>query len=171
MTSQSQIYDKNNPRCSFLMVNFGFTKMPKTFGQQLKEKMDAAGLKPAQLSRLSGVTKQNIGRLINETPHPITGAPPTTTEETVRKIAAVKELNWKLEDALLAARIAPENLLVDDGDVERVELEAMYRKRKRLSAARKEAFKRILDMVDRELDRLLEEEQKTSQNKSHANGR
>lgn len=56
-------------------------------------------------------------------------------------------------------------------DAERVELEAMYRKRKRLSPARREAFRRILDMADRELDRLYEEEQRESQEKSHTNGK
>lgn len=47
----------------------------------------------------------------------------------------------------------------DEEDIERIELEALYKKRRNLSAARKEAFRRILDMVDRELDRLMDEEE------------
>lgn len=65
------------------------------------------------------------------------------------------------------AFVRGENL--STSDVERIEIEAMYRKRKSLSPARKEAFKRILDMVDRELDRLYEEEQKEKKNKKISN--
>lgn len=62
------------------------------------------------------------------------------------------------EDEELVFAIARGQNLNSENDVERIELEAMYRKRRNLSPARKEAFKRILDMVDRELDRLYEEE-------------
>lgn len=62
------------------------------------------------------------------------------------------------EDEELVFAIARGQNLNSENDIERIELEAMYRKRRNLSAARKEAFKRILDMVDRELDRLYEEE-------------
>ena len=85
--------------------------MKKTFGQRLREKMGESGIKPAELSRRSGVTKQNIDRLLNATPHPITGALPTTTRETVEKLAPA--LDWDLNDALLAAGLAP-NAPTDD---------------------------------------------------------
>lgn len=107
MNSQPVVYMKNKPRVTLSMVNCGFTEMSKTFGEHLKEKMDEAGIKAAELSRRSGVTKQNIGRLVNNTPHTITNALPTTEKPTVEKLA--KALNWTLDDALLAAGIAPEN--------------------------------------------------------------
>lgn len=47
----------------------------------------------------------------------------------------------------------------DDEDAERVELEAMYRKRRNLSPAKKAAFRRLLEMVDRELDKMIEEDE------------
>lgn len=81
--------------------------MSNSFAQRLKEKMDEAGLKAAELSRRAGVTKQNIGRLLNQTPHPITGALPTTTEDTVKKLA--KHLNWNENEALALANLGSAN--------------------------------------------------------------
>lgn len=107
MKSQSQIYLINNPRFTKNVVNFGFTTMSNSFAQRLKEKMDEAGLKAAELSRRAGVTKQNIGRLLNQTPHPITGALPTTTEDTVKKLA--KHLNWNENEALALANLGSAN--------------------------------------------------------------
>lgn len=64
-------------------------------------------MKPAQLARLSGVSKQNIGRIINNTPHSITGALPKTEPETIKKLA--KALDWDLDEALLSGGYAPSN--------------------------------------------------------------
>lgn len=83
--------------------------MNKTFGQALKEILELKKIKPAELSRLSGVTKQNIGRLLNEQRHPISNAPPKATKETVLKFA--KALNWNRDEALLAAGYAPTEIL------------------------------------------------------------
>ncbi|HEX8287867.1 MAG TPA: helix-turn-helix transcriptional regulator [Pyrinomonadaceae bacterium] len=49
-------------------------------------------------------------------------------------------------------------VMPDEDEIERIEIEAMYKKRKNLSPAKKEAFRRLLDMVDRELDRMMDEE-------------
>lgn len=104
MNSQPTVYSKYNPSFTNSVVNYGFTRMEKTFGERLQEKLDEAGIKAAELSRLSGVTKQNIGRILNNTPHSITGALPKPEPETVEKLA--KALNWDLNDALPAAGYA-----------------------------------------------------------------
>lgn len=72
-------------------------------------------------------------------------------------ISLAKGLNVDEEQIFAIARGQSQ---ITDEDIERIELEAMYRKRRNLSPAQKEAFRRILDMVDRELDRMYEEEQK-----------
>lgn len=77
------------------------------FIKRLRERMETKGIKAAELARRSGVTKQNIGRLLNTTPHPITGALPTTTRETVEKLA--KALDWDLNEALNLAGYATES--------------------------------------------------------------
>jgi transcriptional regulator with XRE-family HTH domain len=106
MKSQSEIYLKNNPEITEKLVKSGFTGMTKTFNEALREKLSEKQIKPAELARRAKITKQNIGRIINNTPHPISGALPTTTRETVEKIA--KALDWDLPEALALAGFAPE---------------------------------------------------------------
>lgn len=108
MNSQPEVYSKNKPSFTNYVVNSGFTM----FGEKLQEKLDEAGIKAAELARRSGVTKQNIGRLLNNTPHSITGALPKAEKPTVEKLA--KALNWNLDDALIAAGYAPENSAADN---------------------------------------------------------
>lgn len=95
------------------MVNSGFTHMEKTFGDRLREELAVRGMRPSELARRSGVTKQNIGRLINNTPHSLSGALPRAEPDTVEKLA--KALGWDLNEALLAAGYAPRNGNSDPG--------------------------------------------------------
>lgn len=103
MNSQPKVYIKNKPGFTNYLVNSGFTM----FGERLQEKLTEAGITAAELARRSGVTKQNIGRLLNNTPHSITGASPKAEKPTVEKLA--KALKWNLDEALIAAGYAPEN--------------------------------------------------------------
>jgi len=109
MRSQPQIYSQNKPRWTQKRVNCVFTRpMSTTFGERLKEKLEEAGLTAAELARRSGVTKQNIGRILNNTPHSITGALPRVEPGTVLKLA--QPLGWDVNDALLAAGHAPTDM-------------------------------------------------------------
>lgn len=99
------IYTKDNPSVTICTVNCGFTVV-YTFNEHLKLKLDEANIRPAELSRRSGVTKQNIGRLINNTPHSQTGAPARAEKDTVIRLA--RALDWDLNDALKSADFAPE---------------------------------------------------------------
>jgi hypothetical protein len=101
---QPTIYAKDNPSVTICAVNCGFTEM-YTFNERLKAKLDEIGMRPSELARRAGLTKQNIGRLINNTPHSVTGAPPKAEKDTVIKIA--RALDWNVDDALEAADFAP----------------------------------------------------------------
>lgn len=102
--SQSKVYWKNNPHLTIETVHCAFT-MSESFGDRLREQLDAKGMRPAELARRSGLTKQGIGRLLNKIPHAITGAPPKPALETVDKIA--RALDWDINEARLAAGYAP----------------------------------------------------------------
>lgn len=103
--SQPAVDSKNNPRRTKFKVKSGFTDPEMSFREKLVEKLREKDWKPAELARRSGVSKQNIGRIINNTPHSITGALPKTGTETIEKIA--KALDWDLDEALLAGGFAP----------------------------------------------------------------
>jgi transcriptional regulator with XRE-family HTH domain len=96
---------RNNPSVTFGLVDSSFTSM--SFKDYLRQQLDERGMRPAELARLSGVTKQNIGRILNDTRHPISGGLPQVTRETVEKLA--KALGADLNEALLAAGFAPLN--------------------------------------------------------------
>lgn len=76
-----------------------------TFGEYLRKALDDAGMRPAELARRSGITKQGLSRLLNDTPHTITGAPPKPELSTVEKIA--RALGLDVNEARLAAGFAP----------------------------------------------------------------
>lgn len=60
---------------------------------------------------------------------------------------------------------------IDDAEI--VELETLYRKGRKLTSVRMDAFRRLIAMADREIDRLLEEEKAAEKqaNKTQANGK
>lgn len=105
--SQPKADFKNKPRHTKFKVKSGFTDLEMSFRERLVEKLKEKDWKPAELARRSGVSKQNIGRIINNTPHSITGALPKTAPETIEKIA--NALSWDLDEALLAGGYAPVN--------------------------------------------------------------
>lgn len=104
------------------MVNYGLTNIPykqgvitpimsttqEEFVAALKRKMDETGIKAAELARRTGLRKQNISRILTQTPHPITGAPAKTSKEVVLKLA--RALDWDADEALQLAGFAPLNV-------------------------------------------------------------
>lgn len=129
-----------------------------TFGEILRTKLEAAGMRAATLAQLAGpgVTKQNITRLLNNTPHPVTGSPPKPRRGTVEKIASVKELNWDLTDALEAAGFAPTslngNVNIDIAEGVRVSLlhgkDMSEKDKERFGAAFKVAYETAKQMIE-----------------------
>jgi transcriptional regulator with XRE-family HTH domain len=103
--SQPEFYLKNNPSQTNKTVNSRLTNMDKTFREALQGKLAERNIKPASLARQSGVSKQNIGRILNDAPHSVTGAKPQPSRETVKKLA--RALEWSLSEALLSAGYAP----------------------------------------------------------------
>lgn len=88
------------------LVTLGVTLM--ALKEYLRSKLDERGMTAAELARRSGVTKQNIGRILNDTPHPISGALPKVSVETIDKLA--KALDVPLDEARLAAGYAPQTV-------------------------------------------------------------
>lgn len=124
--------------------------MRSEFAEKLAKKMEDAGkLTPAALSRLSGVTRQNIGRILNNTPHPITGAPPTVGRDTVEKLAVA--LNWEIADALITSGHLPlkPNEPLDEEDAL---ILSLFSKHNKLPPEQKEKFRPFVEMLLRELD-------------------
>jgi hypothetical protein len=123
----------------------------KEFGAWLGNLIDTYKLKRREVAEVAEIHHVSLSRIIK-------GEYGVKRPTAIRLIDAIntvagREIADKSEGLALAGYSS------DEEDIERLELEAMYRKRRRLSAERKEAFRRILDMVDRELDRLIEEEE------------
>lgn len=116
----------------------------------VRKTMEEKNLTLRDVERNSGktITHSYVNKIKN-------GISTNPSSSTLRALAR----GLKVDEEKVFA-IARGQKLISEEDIDRIELEAMYRKRKNLSPARKEAFRRILDMVDRELDRLYEEEQK-----------
>lgn len=144
MVRQPVIYNKNNPSVTLFRVNYGFTNMLRSFGGELKIKLEAAGMRASELSRRSGVTKQNIGRLLNNTPHTVSGALPRTSEDTVVKLA--RALDWDINEALLAAGHAP---LTNENEA------GLFSGLEKLSPAKQKLAKRQIKAI---IDSLAEDE-------------
>lgn len=53
----------------------GFTFMKFGFAKALKDKLDEKEMRPSELSRRTGISRQNISRIMTERPHSVTGAP------------------------------------------------------------------------------------------------
>lgn len=75
----------------------------ENFSRALRQKIDESEFKGnmSEFARTARISKQNVSRILNKTPHSITGAMPTVTRETVLKMAKV--LNWNESEALNAA--------------------------------------------------------------------
>ena len=120
------------------------------FGKLLEQAIDSAELKKKFVAAKSEVHAVSLSRILK-------GEYGVKRPTAIRLIDAINETAGReLIDKRKGLEVA--GYSSDDEDTERTELETMYRKRKNLSPARREAFARILDMVDRELDRLHEEE-------------
>lgn len=118
------------------------------FGLLIDKAIDEAGLKKKAVALKAGIHPGSLSRIISGE----IGVARDTAISLVRATnrLANRELVNEVEALGLLKQIA-------DDDAERIELMTMYSKRRKLTPAKKEAFRRILDMVDRELDRLYEE--------------
>lgn len=126
---------------------------PETLAEYLTRLMEEKNLSGYDIERITkkGITQSYVNRLKNG-------------DNTNPSIDAIKALAKGLsvpEEQLSAIALGYK---LSDDDIERIELDAMYRKRKKLSPKRKDEFRNILQMVDRELDRLYEEELKEENN-------
>lgn len=98
---QSQIDMKNNPSVTPYLLCSIHTNMSQVFADYLRSQLEARNMTPAELARRAGITKQNISRILNQTPHPLSGALPKVKVQTVEAIA--KALGVPVDEAREAA--------------------------------------------------------------------
>lgn len=139
----------------------GNVTMSETFGQYIARRRRAAGLKQGELARRINVTPAYLRQLERDR-NPaasINGEDIRPPVEVVDQIA--KATGTPLAEMRLAAgHAAPEEIRDGepkaDGVFDRSDFAALYRKYENLPRKDKRGFKRILLMIDRELDRLQE---------------
>lgn len=102
---QTLVYSKSKP-CNTLNSIY-CSPMVATFGDWLRIKINDAGLNVAEVARRAGMTRQNLGRIVNNAPHWQTGTLPRVKIETVDKIA--RAIGVDINEARLAAGYAPTN--------------------------------------------------------------
>ena len=119
------------------------------FGVLIDFAIDEAGLKKKNVADVAGIHPTSLSRIIRGA-----GVERDTASGIVRAIN--KLANREVLDESLALRKL--NYLADNEDLELIELQTMYRQRKTLSPARREAFERILKMVRHEFNQMADEE-------------
>lgn len=123
-------------------------KLSELVGRRIRE----LGLKNADIARLSGLSRSYIGNIVNETA-------PTQSGQYNLSPKSVSALAKALQISEIEIVNAMGYVKSSSDDAEIVELETMYRKGRRLTSVRMDAFRRLIAMADREIDRLLEEEE------------
>lgn len=132
------------------------------FDRWLKERRGKRGLtqdalaKLARTPELPKISKQTVSSIERQAPHPNSGAPYRPSVEQVDAFAvALKE---SVGEARLAAGYAPPREEVTDEQLEKDKLVALYFRRRKLKPKNKARVDQLLEMVDREIDRLEQEE-------------
>lgn len=131
------------------------------FGLLIDKSIDEAKLKKKHVAEEAGIHPTSLSRIIS-------GEMGVARETAILIVKAINKIaNREVVSEVEALGLL--GLLSDDEKFERTEIMAMYSKRRKLTPAKKEAFNRILDMVERELDKLYEESL-VEQNKAQTNG-
>lgn len=117
--------------------------MTETFGQWLKRKCEELNVKPAELSRKSGVSKQYISGLMKDRPHSDSKARPHPRPDTVDKLA--NALGAPISEARRAAYPAPTDL---EGDADPVSLQ-IFNISRELSPETRETALKVIEAIYR----------------------
>jgi transcriptional regulator with XRE-family HTH domain len=137
--------------CTFMSDDYYFDRW-------LKEAREKRGWSGPELAERAHTTKQTVSQIERQQPHPVSGAPYRPSMAMVDKLA--RALGLSIGEARRAAGFAAPLSEVSADELEKDELTSLYFRRKRLQTSKRKAeFQRILAMVDRELDRLIQEEQ------------
>lgn len=156
-------FNKSKVQLNDFYVKLNLTNvMDETFGQWLRKQRKARSYSQDVLAERSRVSKTYISLLESDKV-----AQPRLYQ--IDKIA--KALNVPIAEVRQAAGLPlPASSLetISDDEAENVQLMTMYAKQRKLTPKRRASFKRMLEMVDRELDReLLEQIQESGES---ANG-
>lgn len=82
--------------------------MPSKFAETLAKILGQNKISPSELARKAKTSRANISRLVNDAPHPVSGALPKPSEEMVDRLE--KALNINNSELRLAAGFAPRNI-------------------------------------------------------------
>lgn len=126
------------------------------FGVLVDDSIDDAGLKKKNVADEAGIHPTSLSRILKGA-----GVERDTASGIVRAIN--KLANREVVDESYALGLL--GFRADEEDLELIELQTMYRQRKNLSPARREAFDRMLKMVRREFNQMAEEELAENNNK------
>ena len=121
----------------------------ESFADYVIDALKRTGVKQAELARRAKVKPQTISKIVGKKPHSLTGKLLLPSRETVERIA--KALDDPVSKARRAAGYS------ENDQVETVEqaLDAtLYWDQKGLGEAEKEMLRPILEMLDREAERL-----------------
>lgn len=124
------------------------------FAAALQAELEEKSITPAHIEREANkrgekVSRQYLSKLLNDTPHNITEAPPRPSREKVQVIAEI--IGWDEGEAMFAAGYAPQSL--SDSDVDDTLMDVVYSKFKKAGSVKREELRKILEMVDAELDK------------------
>jgi transcriptional regulator with XRE-family HTH domain len=130
-----------------------------SFSKKLYDWRKAAGLTQKELAERLDVNVSYISNLERDFSPTAKGGSPQPSREFVDALAKV--LRVPLHEVRLAAGYSPFSTSPSEEDAL---LMSLFLKHSKLTPKEKAEFRRVLEMVDRELDRIEEEENRTSAN-------
>jgi transcriptional regulator with XRE-family HTH domain len=136
--------------------------MEETFGRKLQRWRESANITQAELARRVEVSPTYISNLERDFSPTAKGGKPQPSVETCDKIA--RALGVKVAEVRLAAGYAPQGAHADTIE-EALEM-ASYFEHKGLSEANKEELRPLLQVADREVERLVSRPHPASQLRS-----
>ncbi len=126
------------------------------FAEYVSDGLKRAGIKQAELARKATISPQAISQIVNKKPHQLTGKLLLPERETVDKIALA--LGDPISVARAAAGYANSSDVIEVAEtVEETLKNAQFFHAKGLSDADLEVIRPILEALDKQIERLIED--------------
>lgn len=119
----------------------------------LAARLEELRWKPIQIQHKSErlgkkISRQYISKILNATPHNITGKPPNVSPAVVEIIADT--VGWDIDYARQIAGYAPKN--VSENQISDALMESVYSKYKKATLQKREELRKILEMINTDLN-------------------
>lgn len=131
-------------------------KHAEMFADYMIDAMARTRLRQADIARSTGLSRQVISQIVGKKPHGLTGKLLLPERETVDKIA--KAFGDPVSQARQAAGYSTTEILAEPDSIEDALKNAMFFDQKGLSAEDIEKIRPLLQVVDREVDRLKKDD-------------